>query len=255
VLAMQIGFNARNAIMAADLAAAGMGGPHDVLEGPFGYYSLIEAGGDLAPALAELGRVWRVTELSHKPYPSGRATHGGVTGILRLKAEHAIEPDAVKAVRLIGPPLIHRLVARPDKPDPPAHYARLCMAYVGAVALERGTVELVDFLPGRLPDPALHALAARIRVTIDANPDSNALGPQRIEIDLADGRTVACDVENVFGSPASPLDRETALAKFRQCCAAGARPLAADRVESMIQLVHGLERLPSIEPFARLVSP
>ncbi|MSO76912.1 MAG: MmgE/PrpD family protein [Alphaproteobacteria bacterium] len=255
VLAMQIGFNARNAIVACDLAAAGMGGPHDVLEGPFGYYTLIEAGGDLAPPLAELGRVWRVSELSHKPFPCGRATHGGVTGILRLKAEHAIDQDTVTAVRLIAPPLIHRLVARPDMSDPPAHYARLCMAYVAAVALERGTVELADFLPHRLGDPTLHNLAARIGVEIDDNKDANALGPQRVEIDLADGRRLATDVADVLGSPANPLGRAAQLAKFRQCCASGARPLSADRVERIIELVDGLETLTGIDRLAALVSP
>ena len=34
---MQIGFNARNALVACDLAAAGLTGPQHVLEGPFGY--------------------------------------------------------------------------------------------------------------------------------------------------------------------------------------------------------------------------
>ncbi|MBT6276350.1 MAG: MmgE/PrpD family protein, partial [Chromatiales bacterium] len=72
LLGMQIGFNARNAVVACDMAQAGLAGLQDVLEGPFGYFSLIESGYDLTDVLANMGKVWRVTEMAHKPFPSGR---------------------------------------------------------------------------------------------------------------------------------------------------------------------------------------
>jgi aconitate decarboxylase len=45
LLAMQMGFNARNAFVACDLAAHGFDAPKNLLEGPFGYFKLFEAGG------------------------------------------------------------------------------------------------------------------------------------------------------------------------------------------------------------------
>ena len=84
LLAMQIGFNARNAVAACDLAAGGLLGPQDILEGPFGFYRLFEGAHDLAPVLRDLGRVWRITEVAHKPFPCGRATHGVLDGVLAL---------------------------------------------------------------------------------------------------------------------------------------------------------------------------
>ncbi|HEX5796196.1 MAG TPA: MmgE/PrpD family protein, partial [Geminicoccaceae bacterium] len=47
LLALQIGFNARNALVACDLAANGLRGPRHLLEGPFGYYALFEGEHDL----------------------------------------------------------------------------------------------------------------------------------------------------------------------------------------------------------------
>ena len=41
LLAMQIGFNARNAVAACDMAASGLLGPQDILEGPFGFYRAV----------------------------------------------------------------------------------------------------------------------------------------------------------------------------------------------------------------------
>src|SRR5262249_53014836 len=51
----------------------------------------------------------------------------------------------------------------------------------------------------------------------DGNADPNALAPQRVEIDLADGRTVGCTIKSVLGSPARPLSPEAARAKFTDC--------------------------------------
>jgi 2-methylcitrate dehydratase PrpD len=85
VLPMQVGFNARAAIQSCDIAAAGLVGPRDVFEGQFGYMPLYEGSFDLQPTWEALGRNRLVTELSHKPYPAGRATHAGIEGIMTLR--------------------------------------------------------------------------------------------------------------------------------------------------------------------------
>src|SRR4051794_36711999 len=82
-LAMQMGFAARSAVTAIELARRGMPGPRAPISGPFGYFALFDGAADPAP-FDELGRVWRICELSHKPWPSGRATHGGLHGLERL---------------------------------------------------------------------------------------------------------------------------------------------------------------------------
>ena len=64
LLAMQIGFNARNAVVACDMAAAGMQAPRDMLEGPYGYFSLFESGADIESLRSSLGTIWRITEVA-----------------------------------------------------------------------------------------------------------------------------------------------------------------------------------------------
>src|SRR5262245_17150784 len=88
LLAMQMGFNARNAVVACDLARLGFEGPANILEGPFGYFKLIEASGDPRRVSGDLGRVWRISEVAHKPFPSGRATHGIIDACMELKRRH-----------------------------------------------------------------------------------------------------------------------------------------------------------------------
>jgi 2-methylcitrate dehydratase PrpD len=220
-LAMQMGFAARGAVTAIELARRGMPGPHAPISGPFGYFALFDGEADPAP-FDQLGAAWRIAELSHKPFPSGRATHGGIDGLQRLVAEYGISAEQVAGGRFIVPPLTHRLVGRPPKNGMTVAYARLCLSYCGAVTLRRGAVGLSDFSADTLADPDTLALAEHLAVIIDANPDPNALHPIRLELDLADGRTVTCDVTEVIGSPARPLSPEAARAKFAICGATDA---------------------------------
>jgi aconitate decarboxylase len=220
-LAMQMGFAARSAATAIELARRGMPGPRAPISGQFGYFALFDGEADPAP-FDELGKAWRIGELSHKPWPSGRATHGGIDGLQRLIAAHGIKADQVTAGRFLVPPLTHRLVGRPPQEGMTVAYARLCLPYFGALCLRHGTVGLGDFTQEALGDPGTLALARRLLVIADANPDPNALSPQRVELDLADGVTVACDVTEVVGSPARPLSPDAARAKFDACGAPAA---------------------------------
>jgi 2-methylcitrate dehydratase PrpD len=252
VLPMQIGFNTRAALVAVDMACRGIVGPGEFLEGPFGYFALMDHDWDPAP-FAGLGRVHRVAELSHKPFPSGRATHGGVDGALSLQQQHGFATDDIEAIRVLAPPLVIQLVDRPPSPQMAPSYARLCLPYVAATALLRGTVSVEDFDAAALRDTARHALAARIRVQHDGNPSLNALAPQRVEVDLRDGRRLALDLPAVLGAPGRPLGRERHLAKFRTAAASGLVPLPPARIESLIALVGRLEELPDVRALVDLL--
>ena len=246
LLAVQIGFNARNAVVACDLAARGVAGPQNLLEGPFGYFRLFEGDGDLRPVLDSLGKVWRVTEVAHKPFPCGRATHGVLDGVLKLMSEHGFDAGEVARIDCRVPPLTHGLVARPARPGMSSSYARLSAPYVLACALLGGGVGLDDFAPEALADEARLELARRIHVEADANPDPNALAPVVVAVRLRDRRTHEIAVREVYGSPAKPMGREAHLAKFRANWISGARPLPEAAGERLIKLVDDLETVPDV---------
>jgi len=253
LLGLQVGFNARNALIACDLAARGVPGVEHVLEGPFGYYRLFEGGHDAAAIREVPGRVWRVTELSHKPFPTGRATHGIIDALLALQRRAGFVASDVEQVTASVPSLVHHLVSRPIVERPEPGYARLCAAYVGARALLRGTVELGDFRPPALTDPTTHALARRFEMSVDDNPDPNALGPVTVSVVLRDGQQrYELRVDHMYGSPARPMSRDAHLAKFRHNWVSGARRLDEARGERLIQLVDGAEALGDVRDLAEL---
>jgi 2-methylcitrate dehydratase PrpD len=242
MLGMQVGFNARAAIVATDLAAAGIRGPHDILTGQYGYLVLFEQNDyDLEPFLAGLGKEWQVTALSHKPFPSGRLTHGAIDGLARLQQRHGIDPRDIEKVTVKVPPLNFRLVGRPDIPDPEANYAKLCLRFVAGVYLAKGRVDVPDFRGDALRDPEVHRYAGLVEVVQDDNPDLNALDPQRVEVRLRDGTRYEIDLPRIFGHPESPLSRDQNVEKFRRCCGYGLRPLPQQQIDALLGAIEGLE--------------
>lgn len=211
-LPVQVANAARNALIAVDLARAGMAGVAQPIEGPFGFFALLEREGDIDAALDALPPEHHIGGVSWKPFPTGRAAHGGIVAVQRLMADHGVTADTVERLDCHAPPLIHRLVGRPAFAGMEPGYARLCLQWLAAVALTRGTVSLDDFASAHLSDPALMALAARVRVIADDNPDPAAFVPAFALAYLKGGTVARVDIAAQLGSPQWPL----ALAQHRQ---------------------------------------
>ncbi|MHB8286554.1 MAG: MmgE/PrpD family protein [Caulobacteraceae bacterium] len=214
-LALQVAAAARSAIEAVDLAVAGLPGVRGAIDGPFGYLTLFETEVYLEPVLAALGKP-RVTELSIKPFPTGRAAQGAIVALQELM-RGGLDVDSLDRFTYRAPSLIARLVGRRPKPGMDVAYARLCFPWLGAVVLTRGEVGLADFTRERLDDPALLALAERLVVEVDDNPDAAAFVPAVATATLRDGSARTWAVAQQFGSPAWPLDKTQLQAKARAC--------------------------------------
>jgi 2-methylcitrate dehydratase PrpD len=243
LLAMQMGFNARNALVACDLAARGFTGPRDVLEGMFGYFRLFETAGSPAPVAAELGRRWFITELAHKPYPSGRATHGIIEACLMLRRRHAVNAGSILRVSARVPPLVLRLVGRPARAEMDANYARLSAPYVAATALLTGCVGREAFTPQACRHQPTQDLAQRMQISALDAGDPNALTPIEVAIELSSGARHTCRVDTVYGNPAKPMSRADLSAKLRGNCDAALHPLprgAAERLEQRMEALQGI---------------
>ena len=208
-LPLQIGRAAQAAVQAVDLVKARLSGPHDVLEGPFGYSKLFEPL-DLSSYAASLGTIWRISEVSIKPYPSGRASHGALGALAELQNAGVVSLETVLSVELFAPPLIHRLVGRQYQHDAPMSYNRLCLAFLAPLMLRDG------YIDPRLND-AIPSLAEKVTVTLDENPDGNAMSPQRLVVRLKDGATIERQIEANLGSPDVPMSPSQYAAKYDLC--------------------------------------
>ena len=228
-LPLQVAAAARAAVTALDLVTYDLTGPHNALEGPFGYFKLIDDGSPAAYA-RDLGKIWRIAEISTKPYPSGRASHAVLSTLQRLQAEHRFTAADVVSIDARVPVLIHRLVGRPWVDDMTPAYARLCVPFLAALMLTDGRIDPRKFTAKAFGDPGLRALGAKLAVTVDANPDPNALGPQSLSLRLADGRNFDIAIPHTLGAPNNPLTAAETAAKLAFCEELAAEPIADRRL-------------------------
>ncbi len=220
-LPLQVGAAARSALVAVELAQAGLGGPQASINGPFGYLTLFETAFDLGPILCDLKSVRRITQVSWKAFPTGRAAQGGLPALYALIGDRGVTADNLDSLVFRAPPLIKRLVGRPAKTGMSVAYGRLCLAWLSAVALRHGEVQLSDFTAERLNDPDILALAARIRVEEDGSTDPAAFTPLIATATLKTGEVVVETINAMIGSPDFPLTRQQHLDKARACLVFG----------------------------------
>lgn len=244
-LALQVAGAARSALEAVDLAVAGLPGPRESIEGPFGLLSLFENDVLLEPELAKLGQGWRIDEVSWKPFPTGRAAHGAIVALRSLVEEHGVGADTLERFEYHAPPLISRLVGRPARQDMSVAYARLCFPWLGALLLRDGAITLDAFTAANIADPALLEIAGRIEVHVNDNTDQAAFAPASGMAVLRDGRAIRVDVERQYGTPQWPLDKAAQTEKWRACLAFGGLEGREDRLAELVSGFAGLDDVAS----------
>jgi aconitate decarboxylase len=246
MLAMQIGFNSQAAIRAIDLAQTGFEGPKNILEGPFGYFSLFEDTFDLSPLFSKLGNEFQIEQVSHKPFPTGRAGHGTADGLLTLLHEHNFSLDQIDHITVEATPLINRLVGRPVKNDMTASYAKLCNGYIAATALLTGNITVEDFELEKLRDPERLALAKKVVTRLNDCANPNALAPVCVSVTLKCGIVHSIDLPHILGNPLKPLNRKAQLIKFEAACKSAIVSFCDDQITELTNLIDEIDGIEDI---------
>ncbi|MBN9081575.1 MAG: 2-methylcitrate dehydratase [Rhizobiales bacterium 62-17] len=250
---LHVGRAAENGITAAMLAARGFTADPTVLDGPWGFFSVMGEGFDPAKIAQGFGRQLTMTDpgVSIKPYPSGILTHQSMDGMLKLVLDHDVKADEVKSIRFYAgknilepiryPVAVNHLQAKFSMP------ALLCMILLKRRASHH------EFMDSFVASAPMQDLQRRTQVLGDPEIDARGydLIRSRIEVDTKDGRTlVQWADERYRGGPLNPLSDADLEGKFRMC-AEGA--LDADAQAKLLEAVHGVEALTSAARLAELM--
>jgi len=252
LLGLQVGFNSRAAVISCDFAAKGLFGPKDVLTGPHGYFRLFENGDfDVEHGKRELEKNFQIERMSHKPFPSGRLSHGAVDGLMRLTRAHGFGADEIDSITCVVPQLVYRLMGRPDVPDPAPNYAKLCLPFVIGTYLVHGAVDVEHFIGDEmLQNRRTHDIAKRVTLIQNDNPSHSAMTPQTINVRLKSGVEHSVVVEAAYGHPDNPLSHQENLDKFWRCWnRAGDLDETAGR--ALIEAVDNIEDLADVAVLTR----
>jgi aconitate decarboxylase len=255
---MQSGFGAKAGVMAAALARRGITGPRECFNGLFGYYPLYE-GGSYEPAvlLNDLGVRYEVANISQKPYPCGRLTHGAVELALTLHREAGVQPAQVAHITVAASSFVQRLVGRRHDPSQRNPLdARLSLPFTVATALIRGRLAIEDAEPPALEDPAIQQLAQKVTVVVDpALAPANAPAPQRLDIVMASGERLQRRIDVLKGAPGRALTWDETVEKFWRCWQFAAPPLPEANGREAVERLAELEKEPDIGAIIHLLCP
>jgi len=241
---MQTAFAARDGVEAALLAEAGITAPAQVFEGACGFEALYTAL-DAGRVLGGLGREWSLAGVTLKKYASCFCNHAAIEGAFALLRQGARAADAADiAVRVS--PFMQRLVGAPFDPgDNPQVAAQFSVQYSVANVLLRGRFELGDMQPAAVSEPAVVALARRVRVEVDPAYTGKFV-PATVTVRTRGGAELAATVEALPGTPARPMTAAELRVKALACFGGGARPLASTAAARVVGRIETVEALKDI---------
>jgi len=214
---LHAGWAAQAGIRAALLGRAGFSGPRTVFEGAHGFFHAFAHtnAGDFTAVTDKFGTQWVTETLAFKPYPCGTMTHPYIDCARQLSRRVKAD-DIVEMICDVGEGTVHRLwEPLPAKQRPANGYAgKFSTPYCIAAGFVRGNVALSDFSDAAVRDPAVLALAAKVRYRIDPqNPyPKNFTG--HIRATLRDGSVVEERQPHMRGGAQEPLTRADLEEKF-----------------------------------------
>jgi 2-methylcitrate dehydratase PrpD len=244
IRAVREAFPAQAAVLSVLLAERGVRGFDQPLEGRAGFFRLY-ANGRYEPAvlLDALGERYWIERLTFKQWPCCRGTHAAVEAVQALRRRHAFEPHQVVDI-LVNADELQRMLCEPQmqKRAPQTVIdAKFSLPFTVAAALLHDEVNLGSFTPVTLEDPALLALAARVRFEPFAGAARGADATD-LRITLTDGRTLQHAVAHAAGSPARPLSDAALHSKFIDCALRAAVPMTTSGAQQLAERIWALER-------------
>jgi len=236
---VQPGLCAQAGVQAAQLAAQGVTGAQDVLEGRYGLYpSYYGKDYDLEELTRGLGRDYRMLDLALKPYPCCSYSQEPIEAALGLAAERGFDAANVEeAVVSVASQHAAGLVDHPYGPRSCAQVdGQFSMQYVIAAALTRKRLGLADFQEAALRDPEVAGYSRRVRVAVDPGRPGN------VELKLKDGKRVSKQVALARGFPQRPFGAGDLAAKLAECGALAAVPRTSRQLAALGETIATLDR-------------
>nr|WP_159063718.1 MmgE/PrpD family protein [Thaumasiovibrio occultus] len=251
------GMAAKNAILAARFAQAGMEASSCALEGAMGFRDLY-AGAQAQgwdTLIQHIGQPLAIEEFgfSLKLYPCCGSTHRVVNCVIALREQHGFTAEDVEKV--------DTYVEYANKKnlmytEPTSEMeARFSMNYCVAVALLQGGLTLSDFTLDAIARPDVRALLPI--VMMDAYPQNEGeleptkRLPHHVKITLKDGTVYEASSQWAKGTIHHPMSEQELAAKFTQCCA---DQFDANTLTSLQQQLADIANVDNITAISRLIS-
>ena len=206
------GLSNRNGLLALQLAECGFSGERD---GPASLLGKVASEHfDPAAVIADLGQDWHLMHNYFKLHSCCRYNHGTLDALDLLAAQAGLPAaDAIERIEV----LTYHLAAELSDPAPANTLAaKFSVPFAVATRIVNGSSALASFTWDAVRDPAVLALAAKVRVRHDPAMSQRLPmeRPSRVVLTLKDGSQRVGEAGVNRGDDASPYTREELRSKF-----------------------------------------
>jgi 2-methylcitrate dehydratase PrpD len=259
-VSIQQGLRARSGIEACIMASAGLTGPHEALNGRYGFFKAFEPVYEYDLIVGDLGKDFVARELSYKPYPCCKCTHPAISATIALHNKHVDNASMVRSVTIGTNRICRDFLAKPEEtkwnPQTPV-VAKFSLPFCVAVAAIKGRVGIADFENANLQDPAVRQLLRNTKVEIDDQIETThgeyQNAPARVRITLANGDSFVERVDHPLGHPRNLPAFSDVVEKFFQCAEYSRLDFSQRRLDSLVGAVAEFDRLPSAQGLVDLI--
>lgn len=233
----------RNSVFAALLAAEGLTGPDNAIQGTNGLWHKIGKF-ELAPFTTP-GQPYRITEANLKCFLSEYHSQSPITAALQLHPQ--VDFDQIDAVTVFTYWFtLSEIGGEPEKWHPTTREsADHSLPYIIAAVLIDGSFSDEIFSPARLRDSRIHRLADKISIKEDVEFTKRfpTAIPCRIEITTKSGQQITATVDYPRGHVKNPMTDDEVNAKF---CSLAGRVLSRSELNRALDRLWNLEQAPDL---------
>ncbi len=254
---MHPGFAVRSGIAACQLAALGVTGPVNVLEGPYGYMALYENGEySRTDMLRGLGTEWDILHIGLKPYPCARDAAGALEAGILLH-DQGVDFRRVRAMDIAMPEVAWRVSGKPYDAITGNLVVEsiLSGAWCGALGLIRGDATLKDFTAEGVQASEVQKLARKATLRADTTAPADAMVPVTMTVTLDDGSTRSAACRELKGSWKTPMTQKEAEHKLHACAASCLHPVSEERLRKLVRVIQSLEDRENVVEIVELMTP
>ncbi len=254
---LQQGFSARAGVVAARMAAEGITGARNFLEGKAGFYPVYYRGldYDLQRLVDGLGQDYRFLSIATKSYPCCGFIQAPAENLLGLMRKHDLSEEDIERVDIRVNEQMYNTVCAPVevryKPKNEAD-AMFALPYVLGTAMVSGDVLLSDFTLESIQEPERLSAADKVQVILDQEMDAEAkrlnlaLSLHDMEIHTTDGRVLTEKLYHAKGFPQNPMTLEDCAEKARKCAPFALKDFPDQKIQALKDRIEGIEDLVSI---------
>ena len=182
--------------------------------------------------------LFRSLDTVYKQHAACQLTHSSIENLLKIKREHGIRPEAVKAIEL-NVPGPHLAVCNIQEPRTGLEM-KFSLKAVAAMAILGDDTHAIDaYNEKRAADAELKNLSQRVMVN---GRDELKAGLSVTQVELVDGRKFSAQCDTYEPLRNFPYQRELVSKKFLKLAGGKLGPAVAEKLQARILTVETLPR-------------